>query len=178
MTVTARDLQSWIGTEVLDSAGEKVGKLEELYFRGDEPLAAGIRSGLAGRKHHAAPLRSATVTRDSLQLGVSADALVASDAHRIEVDQLAALAGHDSRLEGMAPGELESWTDREQRLHEQAQAAADAEKLEAEAERRGEDEQAAATRARDAEHAAETARRAREDAEARAELAREDARIT
>lgn len=176
MSVTASDLQDWIGTEVLDSAGEKVGKLDELYFRGDEPLAAGIRSGLAGRKHHAAVLLGATVGRDSLRLSVGEAALVATDAHRLEVDQLTELAAQDRRLEGMAPGELESWTDREQRLREQAQAAADAERLQAEVVSRAEDEEAAAIRAREAEDAAESARLAREDAEARALRARDDAR--
>ena len=30
MSIEARDLQTWIGTEVLDSSGEKLGKLEDI----------------------------------------------------------------------------------------------------------------------------------------------------
>ena len=39
MSVAAQQLQSWIGAEVLDRSGEKLGKLEDVYFHAEEPLA-------------------------------------------------------------------------------------------------------------------------------------------
>ncbi len=175
MTIEARDLQTWIGTEVLDSSGEKLGKLEEVYFRDSEPLAVSIRSGLGGRKHHAAALRGATVSRDSLQLDSTAEKLVATDAAGLGAAALTQLGEHDDRLHGIDPGDLEGWQAREERLEAQAEARAHAAELEEQAERRAHDEDAASSKAHDAELQAEQARRAREEAEAKAREARKDA---
>ncbi len=175
MTVAARELQTWIGVDVVDSAGEKLGKLEDVYFHGDEPLVAGIRSGMAGRKHHAVTLSGATVTRDCLAVAVSAEQIVATDSGGVGADELAALAAADDRLRGLEPADLEGWGAREERLKALAEAQAKAEALEAEALRRGDEEAAAAERARRADQEAEDARAARLDAEQRARQAREDA---
>jgi len=175
MAIEARDLQSWIGNEVLGSSGEKLGKLEEVYFRGSEPLAVSIRSGLGGRKHHTAVLRGATVSRDCLQLDATAETIVSSDGAGLGAEQLARLAAHDDRLHGVQPDDVEGWTAREERLKAQGEAQAKADKLEQEAQLHGKDEDAAKGRARDADHEAEEARRAREEAEAQAQAVRPDA---
>ena len=175
MAIEARDLQSWIGTEVLDSSGEKLGKLEEVYFRGSEPLAVSIRSGLGGRKHHAAAVRGATVSRDSLQLDATAETIVSSGSDGLGAEQLTGLAAHDERLHSVQPEDVEGWSAREERLKAQAEAQAKADKLEEEAQLHAKQEDAATGRARDADHEAEEARRAREEAEAQAQAARRDA---
>lgn len=175
MTVAAQDLQDWIGTDVHDAAGEKIGKLEEVYFRGDEPLAVTIRSGMTGRKHHAATLSGATVHRDGLCLGIGADALIATDGDGLGADELTALAGHDDRLRGLQRDELEGWSAREERLQAQAEAKARADELEAEARKRGEEEEAAAARAHEAGDEADAAQDARREADVRAERARQEA---
>jgi len=175
MAIEARHLQSWIGTEVLDSAGEKLGKLADVYFRESEPMAISIRSGLAGRKHHAAALRGATVSRDSLQLDATADSLISTHGDGLGAEDLTKLAAHDDRLHGLQPEELEGWGAREERLKAQAEAQAAAEKLDAEAQRHAAEEDAATSRARDAGDEADEARRAREEAEARAQQAHKDA---
>jgi hypothetical protein len=64
-------LQEWIGDEVVDPAGEKLGKVAEVFYRGNEPLVIEIRSGIAGRKHHLAELRGATVSKSHLRLSSS-----------------------------------------------------------------------------------------------------------
>lgn len=174
MTVGARHLHDWIGTEVLDSSGEKLGKLEDIYFRGAEALAVSIRSGLAGRKHHVAVLSGATVGRDSLQLDVASAALVSGDGKQLGAEQLTNLAVQDDRMRGLRPDELESWSARSQRLEAQAAAQANADKLDAEAQRRAQEEDAAAAKAREAEREAEQARLARQDAEAQAHDARQN----
>ncbi|HEY1539854.1 MAG TPA: PRC-barrel domain-containing protein [Solirubrobacteraceae bacterium] len=175
MAITAPHLQEWIGAEVLDGAGEKLGKLDDVYFCGDEPAAVSIRSGLGGRKHHAAVVSGATVTRDSLQLVAVANELVATDAHGLDAAQFSELGSHDVRLRDLQLADIETWTAREARLKAQAEARAQAEDLQAQARLHAEEEEAAAARARDADHDAETARLARKDAEARAEQVRHEA---
>ena len=59
MSVEAEGLEDWIGAEVLDPAGEKLGKVAEVFYGDGEPLVVEIRSGIAGRKHHLAALRGA-----------------------------------------------------------------------------------------------------------------------
>lgn len=172
MNVEAQQLQTWIGAEVLDGSGQKVGKLEEVYFRAELPLVAGIRSGLVGQKHHAAVLRGATVSRNSLHLGPAAALVTNADSERVGVDELTTLAGQDDRLQGARPGDLEGWHARVERLEAEAQASADADKLAAEASQRAEEEAAAAQRAGEADREALEARAAREDAEERARQAR------
>ena len=175
MTIEAQQLQTWIGTEVLDSSGERLGKLEDVYFRGSEPVAVSIRSGLGGRKHHAAALRGATVSHDSLHLDATAETLIATHGDGLGSEQLTELADHDDGLHGVAPGDLESWHARDERLEAQAAARAEAEKLDAQAKRHADQEDVAIARAREADHEAEEACRARQDAEARAQRARRDA---
>jgi hypothetical protein len=175
MSVTAQQLQTWIGAEVLDRSAEKLGKLEDVYFSGDEPLAVTIRSGLAGRKHHAATLRGATVSRDHLHVAITATELVGTSSDGLGAAGWTELAAQDDRLRDIAPDAVESWKAREARLEELAKADAAAAKLDVEAHHRAEDEDAAAVRASEAEHEAQAARQAREDAEARAEQVRTDA---
>jgi len=177
VTVQARHLQDWIGTTVLDSDGEKLGKLDDVYFCASEPLAVSIRSGLAGRKHHAASLLGATVSRDSLHVDATAATIVATDGTRLGAEQLTALAARDTRLHDVRPDEIEGWGARAERLAAQAEATAHADKLEEDAERRAEDEDAAAARARAAGREADDARRAREDAEAQAQQARDESKL-
>ena len=38
MSVEAEQLDEWIGAEVVDPEGEKLGKVAEVYYRGNDPL--------------------------------------------------------------------------------------------------------------------------------------------
>lgn len=172
MTIGVEQLESWIGTEAHDSSGDKLGKIDDVYFAGAEPVAIAIRSGLAGRKHHAATLNGASVSHDGVHLAVEQDGLVSTDGGALTRSQLAALAAHDDRLRDMAPEQVEGWHQREERHKEAEKAHAEVEKLEAEVVLRAEEEDKAAARAGDAESSAEAARREREEVEARAKEAR------
>jgi hypothetical protein len=168
MSIEVEHLESWIGSEARGQSGEKLGKIDDIYFAGAEPVAIDIRSGLGGRKHHAATLRGASVSQDGIRLAVGKDDLVSTDGGALTSGQIAALYGQDDRLEGGQPEQLESWHERE-RLRKEAEAArAEADKLEAEARRRTEDEEKAAAVASEAETAAEKARHEHEEAAARA----------
>jgi hypothetical protein len=177
MSIEAQQLQTWIGAEVLDGSGQKLGRLEEVYFRVDLPLVVGIRSGLVGRKHHAAALRGATVSRDSLHLDAAAAPVTSADAEGVGVEELTKLAAQDDRLLGVEPGDLEGWHARVERLAAEAQAHADAEKLAAQASQRADEEAATALRAGEADRQAQEAHVARENADERARRARAAAEL-
>ncbi|MGH3841757.1 MAG: AzlC family ABC transporter permease [Pseudonocardiaceae bacterium] len=123
MTIEAERLESWIGAAVCDAAGDRLGKLSEVFYRGDEPVAVQIRSGLAGRHQSLAVLREARVTRDSLRLGVASGAVL-DGSGPLDGGQLAALAEHDDRLRGVAPADIEGYQAREERMKAAAKARA------------------------------------------------------
>ncbi len=172
MGIEVTQLQDWIGSEAQTASGEKLGKIEDVYFAGADPVALSIRSGLAGRKHHAASLCGASVTRDAVHLAVDADLLISTSGGPLTGSEISALAGQDERLRGVAPEDVQSWHEREESRKEAEAARANADKLEAEAARRAEAEQQAALTADDADIAAEDAIREREAAEQRAIEAR------
>lgn len=176
MSVQATQLETWIGSEVRDEGGEKVGKVGDVYYLGSEALAIDVKSGLGGRKHHAAVLLGATVTRESVLLAIGSDALVSTGSDGLTKEEIAVLADQDGRLGGLDPSQLEGYLARKEREEEQAKARAEADKLAEEARKRGEAEEAAAARARDAQRDADEARRKREEAEKRAEQANKGTR--
>jgi hypothetical protein len=172
VSIEVEHLESWIGSEARGRSGEKLGKIDDIYFAGTEPVAIDIRSGLGGRKHHAATLTGASVSQDGIRLAVDKDDLVSTDGGSLTSGQIAALYGQDDRLQDEQPEQLESWHEREKLRKEAEAARAEADKLEAEARRRTEEEEIAVSLAGDAESAAEKARREHEDAEARAQEAK------
>jgi hypothetical protein len=177
MSIEAQQLQTWIGSDVLDGAGQKLGKLEEVYFRDSLPLAIGIRSGLVGHKHHAATLRGATVSRDTLHLDAASATVPTTDTDGLGPEQLTKLAAQDDRLLAAEPGDLEGWHARVERVAAEARAQASADKLSEEASRRAEEEAAANLRAGEADRQAGEAHRAHEAAEVRAQEARNEAEV-
>jgi hypothetical protein len=168
MSIEVEHLESWIGSEARTRSGEKLGKIDDIYFAGPEPVAIDIRSGLAGRKHHAATLTGASVSHDGIRLAIDEADLVSTDGGALTSGQIAAVYGQADQLSGTQPEQLESWHEREKLRKEAEEARAEADKLEAEARRRTEEEEQAAAVADDAETAAEKARREHEEAEARA----------
>lgn len=62
-------VESWVGTEVVDSEGEKVGKLEDVYFerKSGEAQFGSVKSGMLGR-HHVVPLKGASFARGYVRL--------------------------------------------------------------------------------------------------------------
>ena len=66
----AEDITAWRGQDVLDPEGEKLGKLEELYYDGetDAPLFIAVKSGLVGKKLTLIPLAGASVSPDYVRV--------------------------------------------------------------------------------------------------------------
>jgi hypothetical protein len=172
MSVEAEALDDWIGSEVLDASGEKLGKVTEVFYKGPDALVVEFRSGLIGHKFHLAGLSGATVSTSYLRLGVNET--IATDSG-LDAEALELLARTDGRVEGLPLAELESGTDRRERLAAAQEAAAHADALELDATRRAEEAQIAAKQSRDsAKHAAE-AEQAKVKAEKAAKAARKQA---
>jgi sporulation protein YlmC with PRC-barrel domain len=64
------NVREWIGQEVLDADGDKLGKLEDVYVDAetDEPLFALVKTGRLGRRTKFVPLDGYTVGRDHVQV--------------------------------------------------------------------------------------------------------------
>jgi hypothetical protein len=169
MAVEAEGLQDWIGAEVVDPAGEKLGKVEEVYYLGEIPLVVEVKSGLIGRKRSLAALAGATVTTDHLRL--STEDLLATDGG-LGAGALTHLAERDPRLAGVTPEQLEGVQAREERRHAAEKEAARAAALDVEASQRADEARAAATRADHAADAASEAEQAHLQAEEDARAAR------
>ena len=103
MTDTQNRYEGWIGHQAVDSAGEKVGTIETLYFddASGEPEWLAIKTGLFGTKQSFAPIAGATNEGDDLRLAFTKDQVkgaptVDPDGH-LEADEEAALYQHYGR---------------------------------------------------------------------------------
>jgi sporulation protein YlmC with PRC-barrel domain len=63
-------ITDWLGQDVLDTVGEKLGKLEHVYFDGetDEPTFVAVKSGTISKSLTLVPLDKASVGRDYLRV--------------------------------------------------------------------------------------------------------------
>lgn len=66
-------VEEWIGREVVDADGNKLGKLKEIYYRGDEPEVGEIKTGALSRKRLYVPLTGATFARDTVTVDSSSE---------------------------------------------------------------------------------------------------------
>jgi uncharacterized protein (TIGR02271 family) len=75
------------GRTLIDQSGEKIGKIDELYYDQEDgqPEWALVTTGLFGTKRTFVPIRSATPSRENLQVPLSKDQV--KDAPRVEADQ-------------------------------------------------------------------------------------------
>jgi hypothetical protein len=172
MSVEVEQLDEWVGSEVLDANGEKLGKVTEVYYQGSDALVIEFRSGLIGHKFHLAGLSGATVSTKHLRLGVAET--IATDGG-LDTEALALLARTDGRVEGLALDQLESASARRERLAAAQEAAARADALEREATRRAEEAQVAAQQAQESAQRAAAAEQARVTAQQEAAAARQRA---
>ena len=170
---TVEGIESWRGQDVLDSGGEKAGRLEEVYYDagGQEPVLISIKHGRLGRQVKLAPLYGAAVSRDYLrvafsseQLGGAPDVTVGDE---LTAEQCAAVCALFA-VPCPSSGPLVS-ASLLARLNDEAEKARrDADELELTAQDRKEEAEDARRRAGAAAEEARAAQRAREQAEAAA----------
>jgi hypothetical protein len=181
--LNVEQIAEWRGQDVLDSSGQRIGKLDEVFFRSDanEAVFARVTSGLLGRHVTFIPLKDATVGRDHVRVAYSEEQI--DRAGKVEADET--LGTDEARrlaevygLQLDSQDGFESATAIADRQERAEQARRRAEELEEQARARAEEATAAHGRAADtardahaAESEAEQARLEAEDARRRAEVA-------
>ena len=80
----------WQGKDLVDRDGEKIGKLEDVYFdvETEEPMFATVKEGLIGRHLTFVPLAGLTIGPDSLQVTVSKEQVKSAPNIELHGDEL------------------------------------------------------------------------------------------
>lgn len=96
--MTHANIAEWHGKDLIDSAGEKIGKLQDVYVdvETDEPMFGTVKEGFIGRHLTFVPLPGVTTGPDYLQVTVSADAVKAAPNIEMHGDELS--QADESRL--------------------------------------------------------------------------------
>ncbi|HEY5195270.1 MAG TPA: PRC-barrel domain-containing protein [Solirubrobacteraceae bacterium] len=165
--LSVEQIEEWLGQEVVDAEGERVGKLEEVYYSTgtDEAVIALLKSGMFGRHTSLVPLIGASVGRDYLRLAYSAKQISQAGS---EVEAREMLDANAARQLGGGYGvdlpdeDLESATSINRRARSTREAEQKANELDEQARRRAEEAGEAHSTAQDA---TELARRKTEEAE-------------
>jgi len=181
-------IEEWQGQNVVDRDGEKIGKLEDVYFEAGsrEAVFGCVKTGMLGRRHLLVPLAGATVSRDHVRVAYPQDQVKdgpqADPGAPLDPVHEQELARHyDIELRAVETGDerrYESASARAEREARAREATERAEELEAladrkDAEARGEELQADDTRRRAQQAEDERDRAMRAAAEARAEARRQ-----
>lgn len=74
-TVTHRNISEWHGRELVDRTGERIGRLEDVYYdvETEEPQFGTVKEGLINRHLTFVPLAGVTIGPDNLQVTVTKD---------------------------------------------------------------------------------------------------------
>jgi hypothetical protein len=96
--VTIRDFTEWRGKDLIDGTGERIGKLEDVYFdvETDQPQFGTVKEGLFGRHLTFVPLTDVIVGPNDLQIPVSRDKV--KDAPHIDSEGEALTPDDESTL--------------------------------------------------------------------------------
>ena len=73
--ITVEDIKEWRGNDVIDPQGEKLGKLDEVYYdtETDVPSFGAVKSGTLSKHITLVPLAAATVGRDHVRVTAGKD---------------------------------------------------------------------------------------------------------
>jgi hypothetical protein len=84
------NIGEWHGKDLVDSSGEKIGKLQDVYVdvETNEPMFATVKEGLIGRHLTFVPLAGITIGPDSLQAAVSRDQVKGAPNIKLHGDEL------------------------------------------------------------------------------------------
>jgi len=119
-------LEEWIGQDVVDPAGEKVGKLTDLYYApgSEDPVAVSVKTGTIGKSLNLAPLERASITRSYLRVKFDKKAFKKAPQVQEAADAPAATVAETGEHFGVVlpPGDLESGVRRKQQAEATAAA--------------------------------------------------------
>ena len=85
-----QNIGEWHGKDLIDSFGEKIGKLEDVYVdvETDEPMFGTVKEGFIGRHLTFVPLTGANFAPDYLQVAVSKEQVKSAPNIEIQGDEL------------------------------------------------------------------------------------------
>ncbi len=173
-------IEEWRGEPVIDSDGEQIGKLDEVFYDAvsGNPLLLAVKSGLLRSRSRLVPLEGATVGRAHLRVAFKKDVVDgAAEMPEAAAVDAATIDAIESSYGVALPDELELWTASEmQTRRAEAEAARQrAEELEREAEAKLAHSESAKEQADGAASDADAAAREAERAQRQAAEAREAA---
>jgi hypothetical protein len=75
ISIPVEDIKEWRGEDVVDLHGDKLGKLEEVYYdtETDAPAFAAVKSGMFGKRLTLVPFAGATAGRSHLRVRAAKD---------------------------------------------------------------------------------------------------------
>ncbi len=178
--LSVEQIHEWRGEDVLDRDGEKIGKLDEVFYDAGsgEAIFASVKSGLLGRHSNLVPLAGATVGKDYVRVAHTAEVVEGVETGEDDgrLDSAAAQGAADTyHLQIAEDAMFESATLITERQERAAEAARRAEELEQEAQARAEEASAVRHRATDTERDADGAEQEFAEARQAAQIAREQA---
>src|SRR5438105_1983961 len=94
---TVERIESWHGQDVLDGAGDKTGRLEDVYYdsAAQEPVLLSIKHGMLGRQVTLVPAVETVVSHDYVRVPYSAEQIqhaeTGSAADELSSEQVAAV---------------------------------------------------------------------------------------
>jgi sporulation protein YlmC with PRC-barrel domain len=173
-------IEEWTGQDVVDCDGEKIGKLEDVYFEADSrnAVVGCVKTGVLGRRHLLVPLAGASLSRDHVRVAYHRDQVKdgpqAESGATLESATQHELASHYGLDLPASSAHYESASARAEREDRAREATRRAEELEALADSKDEEAHAEElqgdeTRRRAQQALDERDRAAREAAEARVE---------
>ena len=169
---TVECIETWRGEDVLDSAGEKAGRLEEVYYdsSGQEPVLLSVKHGRLGRQVSFVPATEVVLSHDYVRLPYTAEQInhsQGSDEDELSSEQVAAVSAL-FKVTLPTGGPVRSASLIERRRIEAEKAEQRAQEMEREAQQRAAELDEARRRASAAAEQAHDAEEAREKAEAAA----------
>jgi PRC-barrel domain protein len=89
-TVIHQNIAEWSGKDLIDSSGEKIGKLQDVYVdvETDEPMFGTVKEGFIGRHLTFVPLAGVGLGPDSLQVSVSREQVKSAPNIEMHGDEL------------------------------------------------------------------------------------------
>jgi hypothetical protein len=88
--VMHQNIAEWRGKDLIDSSGEKIGKLQDVYVdvETDEPMFGTVKEGFIGRHLTFVPLAGLSLAPDSLQVSVSREQIKSAPNIEMHGDEL------------------------------------------------------------------------------------------
>ena len=175
-------IEGWRGQTVVDSSGQELGRLDEIFFDvgSSDPVLIAVKSGLLGRHSTLIPLTGATFGRDYVRVAHTADTIAGAGdfpgAEGVPDHETLVRLGSAYGIEYADDLQIESAAERETRNAEAEEARRRAAELAEAARTKIAERDAAGERAQDARAEAERAHEEAEQARQAALEAREQAR--